>query len=60
MSVRSVTVVPRCRQCRNRIINAGLSAMAPFVKAKDMDDGPGREIGEALREIVEEPIPEKA
>ena len=46
----------RCRKCRDRIINAGISAMAIFVKAEMMDDGPGKAIGEELTRIVDEPV----
>ena len=47
---------PRCRKCHDRLINAGISAMAVFVRAGIMEDGPGKEIGERLAQIVDEPI----
>ena len=35
-------------------INAGLAALRPFLRAGMMDEGPGKEIADRLREIVGE------
>ncbi len=51
-----------CAQCRDRRINEGLSALAPFLRAKKTHDeemtGPGREIQEGLTHLVNQPKPD--